>query len=195
MLFSIVYDPVISAEELNHDLRLINQWATQWKMSFNPDPNKQATEMLFSQKINKVDHPDLYFNGSIVTRVTEHGHLGLVLTPKLKFENHLVIKIKKAKKVIGIIKHLNRYLPLKSLDQMYKILVRPHLEYCDFIYHLPASNQLLPGEMDLPTLMGKVESVQYQAALAVTGAWKGTSRLKIYKELGWEALSDRRSCR
>ena len=49
--------------------------------------------------------------------------------------------------------------------------------------------------MDLPTLMGKVESVQYQAALAVTGAWKGTSRLKIYKELGWEALSDRRSSR
>ena len=49
-LFSVVRDPLISAEELNHDLDLINQWAHQWKMSFNPDPTKQAEEILFSYK-------------------------------------------------------------------------------------------------------------------------------------------------
>ena len=37
--------------------------------------------------------------------------------------------------------------------------------------------------------------VQYQAALAVTGAWQGTSRIKLYEELGWESLSHRRICR
>ena len=37
--------------------------------------------------------------------------------------------------------------------------------------------------------MEKLESVQYSAALAVTGAWKGTSREKLYEELGWESLS------
>ena len=41
--------------------------------------------------------------------------------------------------------------------------------------------------------MAKIERVQYQAALAITGAWQGTSRLKLYKELGLESLSDRRS--
>ena len=45
MLFSIVKNPVISASELNHDLKIISQWAHQWKMEFNPDPNKQATEL------------------------------------------------------------------------------------------------------------------------------------------------------
>ena len=50
MIFSVVHDPVISATELNHDLNLINKWAHQWKMSFNPDPTKQAVEVLFSQK-------------------------------------------------------------------------------------------------------------------------------------------------
>ena len=44
MLFSIVKDPVISANDLNHDLDLIYQWAYQWKLEFNPDPAKQATE-------------------------------------------------------------------------------------------------------------------------------------------------------
>ena len=41
--------------------------------------------------------------------------------------------------------------------------------------------------------MKKVESVQYQAALAITGSWQGTSRVKIYEQLGLESLSDRRS--
>ena len=43
--------------------------------------------------------------------------------------------------------------------------------------------------------MEKVEQIQYQAALAVTGAWQGTSRVKVYEELGWESLSDRRMSR
>ena len=50
MLFSIVKYPVLSADDLNHDLDIIFQWAHQWKMEFNPDPTKQATEVLFSCK-------------------------------------------------------------------------------------------------------------------------------------------------
>ena len=50
MLFSLVKDPVTSANDLNHDLDMIYQWAHQWKMEFNPDPTKQATEILFSCK-------------------------------------------------------------------------------------------------------------------------------------------------
>ena len=40
--------------------------------------------------------------------------------------------------------------------------------------------------------MPKVESVQYRAALVTTGAWKSTSKEKLYEELGWESLSQRR---
>ena len=40
MLFSVVNNPAISANELNHDLKVISQWAYQWKMNFNPDFNK-----------------------------------------------------------------------------------------------------------------------------------------------------------
>ena len=38
----------------------------------------------------------------------------------------------------------------------------------------------------------KIESVQYNAALIITGAIKGTCRDKIYQELGLEYLADRR---
>ena len=40
--------------------------------------------------------------------------------------------------------------------------------------------------------MQSLESTQYQAALAVSGAWKGSSTTKLYEELGRESLSDRR---
>ena len=43
MLFSVVNNPEISANELNHDIKVISQWAYQWKMKFNPCLNEHAT--------------------------------------------------------------------------------------------------------------------------------------------------------
>ena len=57
MLFSIVKNPVTSAIELNEDLETIRRWAHQWKMEFNPDPTKQATELIFSYKNKILFHP------------------------------------------------------------------------------------------------------------------------------------------
>ena len=57
MLFFLVNNLAISANELNQDLKVINHWAYQWKMKFNPDLNKQATELLFScRKIAQITH-------------------------------------------------------------------------------------------------------------------------------------------
>ena len=145
MLFSIVNDPILSASELNHDLNVINQWAYQWKMEFNPDPNKQATELLFSCKRNNPNHPSLFFNGTVVPKVNEQKHLGLILDSKLSVERHINEKIIKAKKGIGIIKYLSKFLPLRTLDQMYKALIRSHLDYCDIIYHIPALKSQTKG--------------------------------------------------
>ena len=100
MLFSIVKDPNISAVDLNHDLDVISEWARQWKLEFNPDPLKQATEILFSCKKTIVNHPPIYFNGTVVAKVNHQKHLGLSLQSNLSFEKHLAEKIKKAKKML-----------------------------------------------------------------------------------------------
>ena len=75
MLFSVVNNPAISANELNHDLKVISYWAYQWKMKFNPDLNKQATELLFSCKKNSPNHPSLFINESVVPKVKEQKYL------------------------------------------------------------------------------------------------------------------------
>ena len=41
---------VLFTDQLNSDLAKISNWAHQWKASFNPDPKKQAQEVIFSRK-------------------------------------------------------------------------------------------------------------------------------------------------
>ena len=65
-LFSVVQNINSTANDLNSDLMKISEWASQWKMTFNPDPKKQAQEVIFSRKFNKIDQPPLYFNENLV---------------------------------------------------------------------------------------------------------------------------------
>ena len=191
-LFTIVRDPVSAAMDLNHDLNLIRQWANKWKMSFNPDPTKQAVELTFSRKKKPPDHPPVLFNENPISKTEEHKHLGLLLDSKLSFNGHIKSLISRARRGIGMIKYLSNYLPRNTLNDLYKLYVRPHLDYGDVIYHIPATKSEYGESFKLNHLMEKLESVQYSAALAITGAWKGTSQEKLYNELGWESLNLRR---
>ena len=61
-LFTVVHDTIAAADDMNHDLELIRHWAHDWRMSFNPDPQKQAVELILSKKRIEVDHPEIRFN-------------------------------------------------------------------------------------------------------------------------------------
>ena len=79
-----------------------------------------------------------------------------------------------------MIKKLSNTLPRDALLTIYKSIVRPHLDYGDIIYDQPQNE----------SFCNKIERIQYNAALA--GAIRGTSKTKLYKELGLEFLKSRR---
>ena len=56
-LFSKIENKSYSNFQLNKGLETISKWAFQWKMLFNPDPIKQAIEVCFSHKQDKVVYP------------------------------------------------------------------------------------------------------------------------------------------
>ena len=70
------------------------------------------------------------------------------------------LKLNKANKIIGIIRHISKYLPLKTLDQMYKSLVRSHFDYCDIIYHQPEKVNHPPLGVTLTAPMEEIERIQ-----------------------------------
>ena len=88
-------------------------------------------------------------------------------------------------KGVGVLHKLQCFLPRSSLLTIYKSFIRPHLDYGDVIFDQPSN----------VTFSSKIESIQYNAALAIIVAIRGTSREKLYQELRLEYLHDRRCMR
>ena len=135
---------------------------------------------IFSVKKNKPEHLDLIFHGIPVARQDYAKHLGVYLDTRLNFSKHIREALIKASKGNSLLKYLSKYVSRKVLDLCYKLYIRPHLDYGDVIYHNQRTD-----------LMNLIEQVQYKAALIVSGCWQGTSRAKLYDELGWKSLSER----
>ena len=123
-----------SPTEINNDLAKISHWVHQWKMSFNPDPSKQAVEVISSRKVNKNSQPPLNFNNSIVYHATSQNHLCIILDNCLSFEEHLRLIFDKINRTIGLLRKLQCFIPRSALLTIYKIFVQPHLNYGDIKY-------------------------------------------------------------
>ena len=88
----------------------------------------------------------------------------------------------KTNKTIGLLRQLQTLLPRTPLITVYKSFIRLYLDYGDMIYD-QTFNMLFQQKM---------ETIQYKAALAITGAIRGSSREKIYQELVLETFPQRR---
>ena len=124
----------------------------------------------------------MFFNNNNVSHVNSQTHLRVILDVKLTFEEHLKNVFNKTNETIGLLKKLSNLLPRQALVTIYKTFIRPHLDYGDVLYDQAFHN----------SFHAKMESIQYNACLAITGAIRGTSREKIYQELGLESLQLRR---
>ena len=97
----------------------------------------------------------------------------LIVDTKLKFKHHLEDKTNKCNRIISSIKKMSLILPRKCLLTIYKGSVRPHLDYADITYH----------KTDNESFKKWLEKVQHNAALAITGSIRVTSRERTYNEL------------
>ena len=181
-LFSVVRNEAKTALELNQDLESISLWAWQWKMLFNVEKTK---EVIFSSKRSKPQHAPLKLDSEAIARKTEHKYLGMILEENVNFKSHIREVILKARRGIGIIKLLSNYVSRSVLDQIYKFYIKPHLDYGGVICH--RNDPQMSRD-----ITKRLEQTEYSATLAITGAWRGTSRQRLYEELGWESLHDRR---
>ena len=101
---------------------------------------------------------------------------------KLTFEEHYQTILSKTNRIIGLLSKFQSLLPTAALITIYKAFVRPPLDYGDVLY----------DQVFNTSFHEKLESIQYNACLALTGAIRGTSKEKIYQELDLESLQIRR---
>ena len=102
-------------------------------------------------------------------QVPSQKHLEMILQSKLNFLEHLKNILNKVNQTIGLLYELQNILPRGPLLTIYKSFIRPHLDYGNVIYDQHYNN----------SFHQKLQSVQYNAALAITGAVRGSSREKL----------------
>ena len=148
-------------------------------MSFNPDPIKQVQNVIFSRKTTKKIYPKIFFNNIPISKANSQKHLGLHLDSKLFFDIHIKIISTKVNRTIGLLPKFQQVLPRPSLITIYKVFIRPHLDFGDVIFDQAFNN----------SFHQRLEFIQYNAALAITGAIRETSKEKLYhsirKTLTW----------
>ena len=117
-------------------------------------------KLYFQEKKVQV-HPAINFNNITVERTSYQKHLGILLNEKLNCQQHIDSVIPKINKGISVINKRRHSLPRKSLLIKYKAFFK-------------ASNWLWRYHLWSTSKCEKLESVQYKAALAITGVMQGT---------------------
>ena len=127
-----MYNAASNHDILQHDIDNLVHWSNLWDLHFNAskckvmhighaNPNHTYTMRNGREEIDIQD-------------CDEEKDLGVLFDKSLKFDKHVNNIITTANKIVGIIKRSFSYLDESTLSQLYKTLVRPHLEYGNTIW-------------------------------------------------------------
>ena len=97
--------------------------------------HSKTEEVVFSCKKVKPYHLQVLLGNDLSKRESHHMHLGMHLDSEVSFQSHIREAIGKARRGIGMIRYLSRYVSRDVLHQVYKLYVIPNLDYEDIIYH------------------------------------------------------------
>ena len=164
-------------EILSADLKIMEEWANQWLVTFSPSKSCDMTLALRGSP----ESQNLIFFGEPISQVKHHEHLGIVIQQKLKWGTYIDNICATANTKINILYHISRNVNRKTLEILYKWFIRPGLEYSDIVFDNCTKEE-----------QAHIESVHKRAGRIISGAIRGTSSNVIFTELGWENMQHRR---
>ena len=156
--------PITSAEDhhkLQRDLERIQSWTESHLLQLHPGKCKIMTLTLPRRRKDLTPRAYTLCGQSLAVSQAEKD-LGVTIDPTLSFDQHLWEKIKKANRIVGLIRHSFLHLDERTFVLLYKALVRPQLEYCNQVWsphlqkHINAienvqrrATRMLPGMKEL----------------------------------------------
>ena len=146
---------VVNDEDTNNlqeDVITLGDWSDRWQLIFHPD--KCKTLHLGHNNREK----DYYLKGNKIKKVEQEKDLGIIITKDMKPKTHISQIVKKANKLLGMIKRSITCKIKENIMNLYKTLVRPILDYGSAIWN-PYQKQ------DINTL----EKVQRRTTKMITG--------------------------
>ena len=178
-LYIFVDSPETAAGITNTDLSKMSNWAIDWLVRFNTD---KTISMLISRKLIQVNHPPLQMDGSILTEKQSHKHLGITFSKTCTWTEHIENISKKEWVRLNLLRSLKFRVSRKALEKMYISFILPLLVYCDSVW----DNASTESKKTL-------DAIHIEAGRIISGATKLCSVEKLFVELGWDSLQNRRN--
>ena len=117
-------------DRLQQDLRTALEWAEKWQLRFN----QEKCKVLHYGRNNQLY--DYYMSNNIKMQVTkEEKDLGVIFTGDLKFTEQVAKTVKKGNQMVGIVKRAFKHMDKEMFMNIYKALIRSHLETGNKIWH------------------------------------------------------------
>ena len=136
-IFKTIYKES-DCEMLQDDLDYLQGWSDTWLLKFHPDKckvmqigNKNREEFKYKLTQNTEQGPKEF----PLQYTEDEKDIGVTIDPKLTFEKHMNDKVNKANSVMGVIRRTYEFLDEYTFLQLYKALVRPHVEYANAVWY------------------------------------------------------------
>ena len=178
-IFSSSYDANELVVKLNSDLAHVFEW-----MKEKRHPSK--CKMMFvgsTHNLNKLGCEEpIMVNAKPIPRISTQMCLGVKLDENLNWDSHITLICKKVSAAIGVMRRMKPFVPMHTLESVYKSLVQPYFDYCSPLWDTC-------GKL----LRDKLQKFQSRAARVVTGANYESRSADVLNSLSWDTLENRRS--
>ena len=168
----------VDAAELQQDLLRLEEWERNWEMMFHP---AKCVTLPITRKRN-LRIPSYHLHGHTLETVSSAKYLGVTLTTKLDWEEHITSTVTKANRALGFLRR-NLKISSKTIkEKAYKAYVRPLVEYAATVWD-PQSQKAI----------NKIEAIQRRATRFVLNRYHNTSSVSDMLDiLQWPSLQQRR---
>ena len=155
---------------LQSDIRKLGEWSKKWLLRFHPDKcvamhlgnREYVVSGIVYTTDGKIVEKSIYKMEDESLKISKcEKDLGVNIDDKLNFQKHIALATAKANRIMAIVFKTFDYMDEAMFKQLYKSLVRPHLEYAAPVWN-PHNK----------TLIGQLEDVQRRATERVPGLSK-----------------------
>jgi len=154
---------------LQYDLCNLVKWTKEWQMLFDADKCK----VMHVGYNNNNKHANNYdVNDVQLECVSEEKDLGVIINEDLKWQKQCSEAVRKANRMLGMIKRNFIDRSQETIILLYKSLVRPHLEYCCQLWspYYKKDIKLIEGVQRRPTkLVTGMQELNYNDGLKRLG--------------------------
>ena len=128
---------------LPEDIGSMDEWSETWLIKYQPP---KCNTMSINSRGEDRPEASYSLGNTELNRVTSEKDLGVSIDNRLTFDEHITNVTNKANSIMGVIRRSFSHMDVPVFRQLFRSLVRPHLEYAQPVWSPYKRGQILQLE-------------------------------------------------